>query len=93
MGEIPECSGRTEKPVPCSGDSGKRGPEVVGRDHPKDDQRKCSGIKHLWRCGTNWNRSTGWGYPGPDDGFPVSDGKYVKGVRPMIVRYIHCWIC
>lgn len=40
------CSGRTEKPVPCSGDSGKRGPEVDGRDHPKDDQRKCSGIKH-----------------------------------------------
>ena len=29
MGEIPECSGRTEKPVPCSGDSGKRGPEGV----------------------------------------------------------------
>ena len=53
MGEIPECSGRTEKPVPCSGDSGKRGPEVDGRGHPKDDQRKCSGIKHLWRCGTN----------------------------------------
>ena len=23
------CSGRTEKPVPCSGDSGKRGPEGV----------------------------------------------------------------
>ena len=33
------------------------------------------------------------GYPGSDDGFPISDGQYVKGVRPMIVRYIHCWIC
>ena len=28
-----------------------------------------------------------------DDGFSISNGKFVKGVRPMIARYIHCWIC
>ncbi len=26
--------------------------KVDGRSHSKDDQRKCSGIRNLWRCGT-----------------------------------------
>ena len=44
------CSGRTEKPVPCSGDSGKRGPEVDGRDHPKESVRElniCGGAEQI----------------------------------------------
>ena len=43
MGEISKCSRRAEKSVSGSGNSGKRGSEMDGRSHSKDDKRKCSG--------------------------------------------------
>ena len=33
--------------------------EKEDRKWMEEDKRKCSGIKHLWRCGTKWNKSTG----------------------------------
>ena len=73
--------------------TGKRGPEVDGRGNPKDYQRKCSGIRNMWHYGTIENETIIGRNTRSDDGFSISNGKFVKGVRPMIARYIHCWIC
>jgi len=93
MGEISKCYRRAEKPVSGSGNSGKRGSEMDGRSHSKDDKRKCSGIRNMWHYGTIENETIIGRNTRSDDGFSISNGKFVKGVRPMIARYIHCWIC
>jgi len=59
----------------------------------KDDKRKCSGIRNMWHYGTIENETIIGRNTRSDDGFFISNGKFVKGVRPMIARYIHCWIC
>jgi len=93
MGEISKCSRRAEKPVSGSGNSGKRGSKMAGRSHSKDDKRKCSRIRNMWHYGTIDNEPIIGRNTRSDDGFSISNGKFVKGVRPMIARYIHCWIC
>ena len=90
MGEISKCSRRAEKPVSGSGNSGKRGSKMAGRSHSKDDKRKCSRIRNMWHYGTIDNEPIIGRNTRSDDGFSISNGKFVKGVRPMIARYIHC---
>mgnify|MGYP000084390025 CR=1 FL=1 len=59
----------------------------------KTIKRKCSGIRNMWHYGTIENETIIGRNTRSDDGFSISNGKFVKGVRPMIARYIHCWIC
>lgn len=49
-------------------------------------------VRELGICGTK-NETIIGRNTRSDDGFFISNGKFVKGVRPMIARYIHCWIC
>ncbi len=93
MGEISKCSRRAEKPVSGSGNSGKRKSKMAGRSHSKDDKRKCSGIGDMWHYGTIENETIIGRNTRSDAGFFISNGKFVKGVRPMIARCIHCWNC
>ena len=83
MGEISKCSRRAEKPVSGSGNSGKRGSKMAGRSHSKDDKRKCSRIRNMWHYGTIDNEPIIGRNTRSDDGFSISNGKFVKGVRPM----------
>ena len=54
-----------------------------GRSHSKDDKRKCSGIRNMWHYGTIENETIIGRNTRSDDGFSISNGKFVKGVRPM----------
>ena len=61
----------------------------------KEDRKWMEEViqKTMWHYGTIENETIIGRNTRSDDGFSISNGKFVKGVRPMIARYIHCWIC
>ena len=66
---------------------------MAGRSHSKDDKES---VRELGICGTTEQstmKPSSEGIPDQMMDFFISNGKFVKGVRPMIARYIHCWIC
>ena len=85
MGEIPECSGRTEKPVPCSGDSGKRGPEVDA-DKARELIRKTDKQRKSYY---NFFADGNWGVRSNYDLMLRTDDHTPEEIAEMIIAYAH----